>query len=355
MLALRILSVAASPQRDLNPCLRPQHVTTEAQAVRGTWFTEVVSLDHHHPQTFIMKYERILVGTDFTTTSARALGEAVRLASYDSTPLHVLHVVDRRVLENLEDQVVVDEARTMAEAERRLEEFAAEHAGGYENLQLEVVLGHPFAEFIRVINETKVDLVVLGSQGTHEHGNRLGALASRCLRKAPAPLLVMDERKHEPFQKVVCAVDYSDTSKLVVEKAIHLANLEQADLEFVHVYVPPSSFQSPDSGVMLVGFEGIADYPRVVRGNLEAFVKPFLSSVTTSNVSYQVVDHMSVGRGLVSYLKENEGDLLVLGTHGRTGWRSLLLGTTAEHIFHKIPCSTLAIKAPDFTYQIPTI
>lgn len=299
-----------------------------------------------------MTYKSILVGIDFSKACARALQEAVRLASFDSTPVHLLHVIDHRVLENLEDQVIVDQKRTMAESERRLEEFAAEHAKGYDHLTFETVLGHPFRDLIRSMTKQESDLVVLGSRGTSDDPHRLGVVASKCLRKAAAPLLIVDEHQGDSFTKVVCAVDYSETSRRAAEHAIQIANLDQADLEFLHVYIPPSSFQSPESGVMLMGFEGIADYPNVARDQLKKFIEPMAGQIRSENVTYSVSDHMSVGRGIINHLKEQGGDLLVLGTHGRTGWRSLLLGTTAEHIFHRIPCSTLAVKPEEFTYSV---
>lgn len=298
-----------------------------------------------------MNYKSILVGIDFSPASARALREAVRLGAYDSTPIHLLHVVDRRIIENLEDHVVVDEQRTVSDAQKRLQDFVAEHVQNYPELTMETVLGHPFRSFIQASEDKQADLLVLGSRGTGDDPHRLGVVASKCLRKAAAPLLVVDPAQGDTIDKVVCAVDYSDTSKRAVQQAIHIANLEQADLEFLHVYIPPSSFQSPESGVMLMGFEGIADYPKVAKKNLEQFVEPFTASIQTSKVGYSVVDHMSVGRGIINHLKDHGGDLLVLGTHGRTGWRSLLLGTTAEHVFHKIPCSTLAVKPEEFTYS----
>ena len=304
---------------------------------------------------YFMNYKRILVGIDFSTESARALREAVRLASYDGALVHALHIVDCRVLENLQNQVVVDKERTLSETRRRLDDFVDQHGAGYDDITKETVLGHPFSNLVDAVNEGHADLLVIGCRGTTNDPHRLGAVASKCLRKVPAPVLLIEEKVSEPFTRVVCAVDYSETSKAAIEQAIHLANLEQADIDFVHVYTPPSSFQSPESGVMLVGFEGIADYPKVVRENLEKFVEPYRSSIESKKVGFHVVDHMSVGRGITEHLRNEGGDLLVLGTHGRTGWRSLLLGTTAEHIFHKVPCSTLAVKPSDFTYKIPTI
>ncbi len=298
-----------------------------------------------------MKYQSILVGIDFSKASVRALKEAIRLGSYDATPIHLLHVVDQRIIENLEDQVVVDEDRTLSDSKRRLEDFAAEHAGDYPHLTTETVLDHPFRSFIKVSKERKADFLVLGSRGTSDDPHRLGVVASKCLRKAATPLLIVDPAQGESIKKVVCAVDYSETSKRAIEHAIHIANLEQADLEFLHVYIPPSSFQNPESGVMLMGFEGIADYPNITKNNLEQFVEPFRNTIKDSSVNCAVVDHMSVGRGIINHLKDRGGDLLVLGTHGRTGWRTLLLGTTAEHVFHKIPCSTLAVKPSDFTFE----
>lgn len=299
-----------------------------------------------------MNYERILVAVDFSPASAQALREAVRLGSFDMIPVQVLHVIDQRVLENLEHQVVVDQDRTLSEALRRLEAFAREHAAGYPHLLLEPVLGHPFRTVIQKVNTDRPSILLLGSRGTSNDPHRLGALASKCLRKAPVPVLIVDDRQREPFSKVVCAVDYSDTSKRGIQHAIHIANLDQAHLDFLHVYIPPSSFQSPESGIMLMGFEGIADYPQAAEQSLRDFVEPLASQIQTHPIRYSVVDHMSVGRGIVNHLKETAADLLILGTHGRTGWRNLLLGTTAEHIFHKIPCSTLAVKPEEFTYTL---
>lgn len=296
-----------------------------------------------------MTYKHILVGVDFSEASARAVREAIRIASFDSTRVHLLHVIDERVLENLEDQVVVDRDRTIADSTQRLADFAKEHGDGYAYLKTQTVIGHPFRDLVRVMNEEQADLVVLGSRGTSDDDHRLGAIVSKCLRKAAAPLLIVDQGQGETIEKVVCAVDYSDTSRQAMEHAIKIANLDQADLEFLHVYIPPSSFQSPESGVMLMGFEGIADYPNIAREQLERFVEPMRSQIAEEKtVTCTVVDHLSIGRGIINHLKDHGGDLLVLGTHGRTGWRSLLLGTTAEHIFHRAPCSTLAVKPEDF-------
>ena len=295
--------------------------------------------------------DRILVGIDFSQGCAHALREAVRIAGFRSTYVEILHVIDRRVLEDLEDKVVVDVARTLNEAQKRLEEFVAKHGQGYENVRLRVVLGHPFKELISTMNRVKVDLVVLGTRGTSDDPHRLGALASKCLRRAPSPILLVDDRKSEPIKKVMCAVDYSDTSKKAAKFAIHIATLEKARLEFIHVFIPPTSFHSPETGLMLVGFEGMADYPKQDRKALAAFVEPLLEGQTLDHeVTYTAVDDASVGRGIIKKINEHGCDLLVMGTHGRTGWNRLLLGTTAEHIFHRVPCSTLAVKPDEFSF-----
>lgn len=298
-----------------------------------------------------MKYTKILVGVDFSEASAQALHEAVRLASYDSTPVLVLHVVDRSVLDYLASEVVLDEARTLAESKARLDDFLQKQALGYAEVEGRVVIGRPFDETVNIINDEGVDLVILGSRGTSADPHRLGALVSKCLRKAPAAVMAVEERPAEAFTKVVCAIDYSDTGKEVLEQAIHLAKREQAELDVVHVYASPASFQDPATGLVTIGYEGIADYPKMMEQSLKNFLEPFRGEMEGLKVTEAVVDHMSVGRAIVNHLQDRGGDLLVLGTHGRTGWRTLLLGTTAEHIFHRIPCSTLAVKPKDFHFS----
>lgn len=299
-----------------------------------------------------MEYKHVLVGVDFSACSANALTEAVRLAAYDDAQVSVLHVIDAEVMEYLTSHTVVDEAQTRSDTRDRLEEFINTHGGDYDRMEPILLQGHPFVELIKTIEAKKADLLILGARGQDDDDRHLGAMASKCLRKAPLPVLLTQDRLGEPFQQLVCCVDFSKTSELAVKQAIHMAKLEQAALDFVHIYASPHTYQDSSSGYVFAGLGDPEDFARIMKQNLINFLAPFKEEAWELEVTYSTVDHLIVGQGIVDHLNAIEGDLLVMGTRGRTGWKKLLLGTTAEHVLQRAPCSTLTVKPEDFHFSL---
>ena len=61
-------------------------------------------------------------------------------------------------------------------------------------------------------------------------------------------------------------------------------------------------------------------------------------------IEQSVVEEFSYGRGICEYAKERAADLVVIGTHGHTNLRYMLLGSTAEKVLREVHCSVLAVK-----------
>ncbi len=299
-----------------------------------------------------MNYKHLLVGVDFSPCSADALKEAVRLAAYDNALVTAIHVIDEEVMQYLKSHTVVDETRTRDEIRSRLDHFVGLHAGDYERVEARLAEGHPFAEIIKSVNDNRPDLLLLGSRGHGDDERRLGAIASKCLRKAPLPVLLTQERQGKPFQQVVCCIDYSPTSKRAINEAIRVAKLEQARLDFLYVYASPRIYQEAGTGYVITGIEDGEDFKRLMQQNHENFLSHFEKELKGIEVTQSVVDRISIGGGIIDHLKQMKGDLLVIGTRGRTGWMKLLLGTTAEHVVHRVPCSTLAVKPEGFRFEL---
>lgn len=299
-----------------------------------------------------MNFRHLVVGIDFSESSVLALREAVRLASYDSVPITAVYTVDQSVIDYLQEHAVLDESETRTQSEARLAAFVTEHAEGYDAVEARVRVGHPFEELLREVEAQKADLLVMGRRGVTDDPVSVGAVAGKCLRKAPVPVLLAGAGD-EQIADVVCCIDYSETSNRVLDYAITMARLHQAELEILHIYMSPAAFQSPESGYVIIGFEGFNDYPERMREKLETFVEPFREKLDALNkVHLTVREHASPGRGIIRHLEDSKCDLLVMGTRGRAGWKSLLLGTTAEHVLHRIPCSSLVIKPQDFDFKV---
>ena len=93
-----------------------------------------------------------------------------------------------------------------------------------------------------------------------------------------------------------------------------------------------------------------------IQENLNERVAGFAARIASQynlpDVSSDVISAPSIHRGIWEAESTMEADLVVLGTRGRTGFKSLLLGTTAEGLINHTPCSALTIKPEDFHYSL---
>ena len=140
------------------------------------------------------------------------------------------------------------------------------------------------------------------------------------------------------FQRIVCATDFSDTAEAAWAVARDLAAVHRAELTLVHVFpdLPPS----PDVAVPSV-IQVWEEQKRWVDAELNRRVADAASRGLRSRA---VIKHGPAADGLAEAVTEAHGDLLVVGTHGRTGLERVLLGSVAEAVVRKAPCAVLTVK-----------
>ncbi|YCM44655.1 universal stress protein [Verrucomicrobiaceae bacterium 227] len=296
----------------------------------------------------------ILVGVDYSSHSKNALREASRMANARNLPLVCFHILDRDVLGELKHMEAYTEKGVLNFAEEKMADFIREVIGTSHEIETVVSIGHPFEETLKLIEAHHPETLVLGSRGytTVEH-HQVGALASRCIRKAPVEVLLIRNYHDRPFQCIVACVDFSDTSDRAVHRAAELAAQDGASLRLVHVYRPPI-YADSEIGWLGPAFPMIEE-PTLVEGcegRLDKLGYTIGTQYNLQNLSTVVKRALTIHQGITETLDEMEADLVVLGTRGRTGFKKLLLGTTAEGLIHNTPCSTLAVKPADFHYSL---
>jgi nucleotide-binding universal stress UspA family protein len=147
-------------------------------------------------------------------------------------------------------------------------------------------------------------------------------------------------------KRILCPVDFSEFSRHALDYAVAIARWYDARLIVLHV-VPPITTFLPSSG------EGL--YPPVVfsRQDLQQFdheLASFASASGDALIRTQVVQGSVVGE-IVGAATALPADLLVVGTHGRSGFDRLMLGSTTEKLLRKAPCPVLTVpaRAPNAT------
>ncbi|MDA0814338.1 MAG: universal stress protein [Verrucomicrobia bacterium] len=298
--------------------------------------------------------KRILVGIDYSDCSENALCEAARLANQSDGKLICLHVFDDEVLEEFQRYESFDRPAVIEEAQRRLETFVADKLGAGHDIECVVRVGHPFKELLHGVSDWKADLLVLGSRGFNQRDERrTGVFASRCIRKAPVAVMLVRKHQRDPFTRVVACVDFSATSDRAIVHALEIAEQSGSKLELLHVFMSPLMIASDAYGFgpTLPPID-TAETKRILEDRLNSLADRLGADFPKVEITTQVQEGASIARTIVERLEECGADLVVLGTRGRTGLKSLLMGTTAEKLIHETPCSALAIKPEGFHYEV---
>lgn len=298
----------------------------------------------------------IVVGVDFTACSATALAQALRIAEGSRAELHVVHVIETLVAMDLEEALTPFQADIRAglveDAQRSWHEFSAKVPGA-SALDLDVSVDNPVAALLHRLRDRSADLLVLGTHGTSPPGRGAGTLATACVRKAPASVLLVGVPHAGRFTSIVACVDFSATSLRALAHAVRVAAHEGARLHVLHVFHAPwhrLHYRAPTPQAAL-------DYQKQYRDGLqrrlEAFCEPLRGEMAGLDTQYTVFDHSGHGRGITEFVEQVGGDLVVLGTRGRTNLRDLLLGSTAERVVRDTACSILAVKPEGFESRLP--
>ena len=274
---------------------------------------------------------RILAATDLSARGERALGRALDLRRRFGAQLTVLHVVE----DDLPERIA---ARRAEEARELIHEVLSGRgeAADLRATAVEIAFGTGYAAIIRRASEIGAELTVLG----HHRDNPwrdlfLGTTVERVLRQGSTPVLTVKQEPAAAYARVLVAVDFSVFSRRALEFACRL--MPDGELLVLHGYdLPFAGFLSeppPRQAVLLEG-EILAQLQSLLR---DLPVGPGkLKSQVRLGGAVQVVE---------AALGEFGPDLLVVGTHGRTGVAHALLGSVAERLMRRPRCDVLAVRA----------
>ncbi|MCC6677215.1 MAG: universal stress protein [Phycisphaerales bacterium] len=297
------------------------------------------------------KLESIVVGIDFTPSSAVALRQARRMAEWNRARLHPVHIIDTLVVQDLQEVLTPyqRDIREALEADARAEwkKFAQPLDLG-PGLPIDIRIDNRVHGILDAVRRHRADLLILGAFGMQAPNLGMGTLATAAVRRAPTKVLLVRDNQPGPFRTIVACVDFSPTSLRVLEAAGRIAVQDGAALHILHVYSPPWEqlhYRSPT----LEADPGIASgYRGALERRLREFSIPALPDPAYLKPSFILHDHPSHGPGVVEYARHTAADLVVMGTRGRANLRDFFMGSTAERVLASAPCSILAIKPQDF-------
>jgi nucleotide-binding universal stress UspA family protein len=150
------------------------------------------------------------------------------------------------------------------------------------------------------------------------------------------------------IKNILCPIDYSVYSEMALKYAIEFAEKYQAKLYLVHVLdIRVYDINDPDLyNVNIVDEETI--------NKLRERLLKCVNEDTKSKISVEAIIIQGVPFAeIIRTAKERKIDLIVLGTHGRTGLSHALMGSVAEKVVRKAPCPVLTIRHPEHDFIMP--
>jgi nucleotide-binding universal stress UspA family protein len=140
------------------------------------------------------------------------------------------------------------------------------------------------------------------------------------------------------WKHIICAVDFSEASRTALRVAAEESAESGADLVLVYAWVPPVYFVGE-----MIGLPAgvIADMVGTAERELEAW-KTEAIGFGAKKVRAELL-HGAPWHEIVQLAKREGADLIVLGTHGRTGIKHALIGSVAEKVVRHSPCAALVV------------
>lgn len=278
---------------------------------------------------------RILAVTDLSPAGDLALVEAHRRARDLGATVGVVHAIPAiEAIRPLFPQRLTDDVLRAAELPVRAEATLRRRFEtlGVGDVPIEVFLeqGTTAEGALNVIERWQPHLIVIGAP---EEGP---VDAERLVRHVSVPILIA--RPGPQTRRVVTGTDFSDPSLPAIRAAADAAARLGGELLVVHaIEVNPISIYGVDLPAM-ISLTSPGEMQTSAQARLdEALRKLGLEAETAICVGPPSLE-------LVKIARAREAELLVIGTHGRTGLTRFLLGSVAESVIQHAPCSVLVVR-----------
>lgn len=146
------------------------------------------------------------------------------------------------------------------------------------------------------------------------------------------------------IKKIIWPTDFSEPSLEALKTAVRIGDHFDAELVCVHVFEPtPTTSEWADASNLSIPLPLQEERTRALKA-LEELADGCLPETLKRRLIVEIGD---VPADLLKIIERETADLLVIATHGRTGWRRMVFGSVAEVVIRDATCPVLTIKMPD--------
>jgi nucleotide-binding universal stress UspA family protein len=301
-----------------------------------------------------MTSKPIAVGIDFSHGCRAALLEAMRMAAFRQVPVHAVHVIDTLLSVDLAQAAAAfspDLHRELIDGAHAQWRRFRDGIPGALDISFDVRLDHRGTGVVSFARDHGAGVLVIGAFGDKRPDVGFGTVATTCVRHAAMDVLVVRDTQASSFRCVAACIDFSRSSRAVMERAVSMASQDNAALHVVHVWDAMWAGLSTTSGMdggTAATFQLIREQLReAAQQRLVDFSQSEKAALEYLKPKFHLHEQSGHRSGIVSFAQTVGADLLVLGRRGRSSVPDLLLGSTAEKALRETECSTLVVANPE--------
>ncbi len=281
------------------------------------------------------KYKKILVGFDGSESGENALLQAFRLANDEKCWITVTTVVpeykgeldltgvsDIRKLLIRPGEDLLSKATALAKREGALIKTVLEE-------------GEIFERIVDLAEAENCGIIVMGKRGMSTFERALvGSVTARVIGHSQRDVLVVPESANIGWKRILLATDGSKHSLSATEKAIDLAKSYGGTLAAISVVDVPDELYAEAPAVVDELIRKAKGYAEKV-GNMARAAGVEVKIQVREGESHEAITKLA---------RDESADLIVMGSHGRTGLKRLLMGSVTEKVIGHAPCPVLVVK-----------
>ena len=304
----------------------------------------------------MIEMRRILCPIDFSEHSRRALDHAVAIARWYEAAVTVLHVFSPVTVAAVGAAPVVFEPMVLAPVGRdRLladtKAFAAAESAPGVAIEAVVREGSTAAEILKQAASMRADLLVIGTHGRSGFERLfVGSVAETVLRKSSCPVMTVPTRLPDAvravpvlYKRLLCPVDFSESSLRALKYAISMA--QEADAHLIILHVLEHEFQNPaDMASVVRAGMTIDDFLKERDEILAWRLQEAVAGATEFCRVESLITHGKPWREVLRLAGARQSDLIVMGVQGRGAADLLFFGSTTLHVVREASCPVLTLR-----------
>lgn len=276
-------------------------------------------------------FKRVMVGIDFSEAD-QVLLEYTKMINDILNP-NVIYFVHAE--ENLDlpadvlEELGIDSIKPSDESLlEKLKAVVAEHIQPDFDTEVicQVVEGGAFHEMLHWTHIKNIDLLIVGKK---DKENGMGVLPQKLARKINGSILFIPENcQVRPIKKVLLPIDFSKKSKMAIDTVTKVFGENEVELIAANCYSLPLGWEKTGKK-----FE---DIDKIMRKNAERKFHEFLDGYENNNIKirsvFEMDDNHEPSEEILHMAEENEADMIMIGSRGKTDVATVILGSTTEKL-----------------------